>query len=83
MPVATDYRANRNNLAAVPGLLHKDRLKQVYKLGYPANLDKAHQLNDAFRTKYANTTINTIGNVPAAEIKGMIPDTFKLSLIHI
>ena len=57
--------------------MHKDRLKQVYKLGSPANLDMAHQLNDAFRTKYAHTTINTKGNVPAAEIKGMIPNTFK------
>ena len=78
--VATDYRANRNNLAAVPGLLHKDRLKQVYKLGSPANLDMTHQLNDAFRTKYAHTTINTKGNVPAAEIKGTILNTFKLAM---
>jgi len=40
----------------------------------------AHQLNDALRTKYANTTINTKGNVPAAEIKGTILNTFKLAM---
>jgi len=45
---ACSYRqsANRNNLAAVPGLFHKDTLKQVHKLGSHANLDMAHQLND-------------------------------------
>ena len=37
----------------------------------------AHQLNDAFRTAYAYTTINTQGNVPAAKTKGMITNTFK------
>ena len=37
----------------------------------------AHQLNDAFRTEYAYTTINTQGNVSAVDIKGIILNTFK------
>lgn len=75
---ACSYRqsANRNNLAAVPGLFHKETLKQVHKLGSHANLDMAHQLNDVFRTECAYTTINTQGNVPAAKTRGMIPNTF-------
>ena len=40
-PVATDYRATRNNLVAVPGLFLKDTLKQVHKQGCHANLDMA------------------------------------------
>ena len=40
-------------------------------------MDMAHQLNDAFRTEYTYTTINTQGNVLAAEMKGMIHNTFK------
>ena len=50
-PVTTDYRTNRNNRAAVAGLAQKDMLQQVRSLGFDANMDIAHQLDDTFTTE--------------------------------
>ena len=61
---ATNCRPNRNNRAALGGLFQKDTVQQVHmlgspKLGYHANLDVAHQLDDAFSTRNAYATTNT------------------------
>ena len=71
---ATDYRANRNNRADLAGILRKDTLQQVHKLGSPklghhANLDVAHQLDDTFSTENATATNNTQGSFSAGEKK--------------
>ena len=76
-PVDTDYRANRNNRAAVAGLFQKYMPQQVHKLGFHANLDIANQLDDTFSTEYAYAPIKTQGSFPAGEIKENIPNTFK------
>ena len=70
--VATDYRANRNNGAAVAGFAQKDTLQQVHKLGFHANLDIAHQLDDTFTTEYTYAKTNTQGSFSAWEIKEKI-----------
>ena len=70
--VAKDYRANRNNGAAVGCLPRKDTLQQVHKLGFHANLDIAHQLDDTFTAEYAYATANTQGSFSAWEIKEKI-----------
>ena len=82
---ACSYRqsANRNNLAAVPGLFHKETLKQVHKLGSHANLDIAHQLDDVFSAEYAYATTNTHGSFSAGEITEKSPThSRRLSAFH-
>ena len=76
-PVATDYRANWNNRAAVSGLFQTDTLQQVHKLRSHANLDIAHQLDDTFGTEYAYATTNTQGSFSEGEIKEQILTTFE------
>ena len=76
-PVATEYRAYRNNNAAVTGIFQEDTLQQVHKLGFRANLDIAHHLDDTFSTEYTYATTNTQGSFLVGEIKETIPNTFK------
>ena len=62
---ATNYRANRNyRAAAVVGFFQKDTVPQVHKLGSPklgfhANSDIAHQLDDTCSAGNAYATTNT------------------------
>ena len=67
------------------GLFQKDTVQQVHKLGSPklgyhANLDIAHRLDDTFSTGNANATTITQGSFSAGEQNKKIPNTFKKAM---